>query len=53
VFRNWLGLDTISTVDTGLNYATAGRGACHPESGTYRRGYGVEWPGWQECPSVT
>ena len=34
----------------GLNYATAGRGACHLESLSYWRGYGVEWPGWQEGP---
>jgi aldehyde:ferredoxin oxidoreductase len=35
-------------VDIGLNYATAGRGACHLESLSYWRGYGLEWPGWQE-----
>jgi len=35
-------------VDMGLNYATANRGACHLESPSYWRGYGVEWPGWQE-----
>jgi aldehyde:ferredoxin oxidoreductase len=34
----------------GLNYATANRGACHLESLSYWRGYGVEWPGWQEGP---
>lgn len=34
----------------GLNYATAARGACHLESLSYWRGYGVEWPGWQEGP---
>jgi aldehyde:ferredoxin oxidoreductase len=34
----------------GLNYATASRGACHLESLSYWRGYGVEWPGWQEGP---
>jgi aldehyde:ferredoxin oxidoreductase len=34
--------------DIGLNYATAGRGACHLESLSYWRGYGLEWPGWQE-----
>ena len=37
-------------VTIGLNYATAGRGACHLESLSYWRGYGVEWPGWQEGP---
>jgi aldehyde:ferredoxin oxidoreductase len=37
-------------VSIGLNYATAGRGACHLESLSYWRGYGVEWPGWQEGP---
>jgi len=35
-------------VDIGLNYATAGRGACHLESLSYWRGYGLEWPGWQD-----
>jgi aldehyde:ferredoxin oxidoreductase len=37
-------------VDMGLNYATASRGACHLEGLTYWRGYGLEWPGWQEGP---
>jgi aldehyde:ferredoxin oxidoreductase len=37
-------------VDTGLSYATANRGACHLESLSYWRGYGLEWPGWQEGP---
>ena len=40
--------DPRAFVDTGLNYATAGRGACHLESLSYWRGYGLEWPGWQE-----
>jgi len=40
--------DPRAFVDMGLNYATANRGACHLESGTYWRGYGIEWPGWQE-----
>ncbi|RLC63035.1 MAG: aldehyde ferredoxin oxidoreductase [Chloroflexi bacterium] len=34
----------------GLNYATASRGACHLEALSYWRGYGIEWPGWQEGP---
>ena len=42
--------DPRAFVDMGLNYATASRGACHLESCTYWRGYGVEWPGWQEGP---
>jgi len=42
--------DPRAFVDMGLNYATASRGACHLESGTYWRGYGIEWPGWQEGP---
>jgi aldehyde:ferredoxin oxidoreductase len=37
-------------VDIGLNYATANRGACHLEALSYWRGYGIEWPGWQEGP---
>ena len=40
--------DPRAFVDMGLNYATASRGACHLESGTYWRGYGIEWPGWQD-----
>jgi len=40
--------DPRAFVDMALNYATAGRGACHLESLSYWRGYGVEWPGWQE-----
>jgi aldehyde:ferredoxin oxidoreductase len=39
--------DPRAFVDMGLNYATASRGACHLESATYWRGYGIEWPGWQ------
>lgn len=42
--------DPRAFVDMGLNYATAGRGACHLESLSYWRGYGIEWPGWQEGP---
>jgi aldehyde:ferredoxin oxidoreductase len=42
--------DPRAFTDMGLNYATASRGACHLESGTYWRGYGLEWPGWQEGP---
>lgn len=42
--------DPRAFVDMGLNYATANRGACHLESCTYWRGYGIEWPGWQEGP---
>jgi aldehyde:ferredoxin oxidoreductase len=42
--------DPRAFVDMGLNYATAARGACHLESLSYWRGYGVEWPGWQEGP---
>jgi aldehyde:ferredoxin oxidoreductase len=40
--------DPRAFVDMGLNYATASRGACHLESATYWRGYGIEWSGWQE-----
>jgi aldehyde:ferredoxin oxidoreductase len=40
--------DPRAFVDMGLNYATASRGACHLESPTYWRGYGIDWPGWQE-----
>ncbi|MBN1180057.1 MAG: aldehyde ferredoxin oxidoreductase C-terminal domain-containing protein, partial [Anaerolineae bacterium] len=40
--------DPRAFVDMALNYATAGRGACHLESLSYYRGYGVEWPGWYE-----
>jgi aldehyde:ferredoxin oxidoreductase len=40
--------DPRAFVDMGLNYATASRGACHLESPTYWRGYGIEWPGWLE-----
>jgi aldehyde:ferredoxin oxidoreductase len=42
--------DPRAFVDMGLNYATAGRGACHLESLSYWRGRGSEWPGWQEGP---
>ncbi len=42
--------DPRAFVDMALSYATAGRGACHLESLSYWRGYGVEWPGWQEGP---
>jgi aldehyde:ferredoxin oxidoreductase len=40
--------DPRAFVDMALNYATANRGACHLESLSYYRGYGVEWPGWYE-----
>jgi aldehyde:ferredoxin oxidoreductase len=40
--------DPRAFVDMALNYATAVRGACHLEGLTYWRGYGLEWPGWQE-----
>jgi len=42
--------DPRAFVDMGLNYATAGRGGCHLEALSYWRGYGIEWPGWQEGP---
>jgi len=42
--------DPRAFVDMALNYATAARGACHLESLSYWRGYGVEWAGWQEGP---
>jgi len=42
--------DPRAFVDMGLNYATASRGGCHLESISYWRGYGLEWPGWQEGP---
>lgn len=42
--------DPRAFVDMALNYATANRGACHLESASYWRGYGVKWPGWQETP---
>ena len=42
--------DPRAFVDMGLNYATASRGACHLEALSYWRGYGLEWPGWQEGP---
>lgn len=40
--------DPRAFVDMALNYATASRGGCHLESLSYWRGYGLEWPGWQE-----
>ena len=42
--------DPRAFVDMALNYATANRGACHLESASYWRGYGIQWPGWQEGP---
>jgi len=42
--------DPRAFVDMALNYATANRGGCHLESLSYWRGYGVEWPGWQDGP---
>jgi len=38
--------DPRAFVDMAANYATANRGACHLESLSYWRGYGLEWPGW-------
>jgi aldehyde:ferredoxin oxidoreductase len=35
-------------VSMAANYATANRGACHLESLSYWRGYGIEWPGYEE-----
>jgi aldehyde:ferredoxin oxidoreductase len=35
-------------VGMAANYATANRGACHLESISYWRGYGIEWKGWEE-----
>jgi len=43
-------IDPRAFVDMGLDYATANRGACHMESPSYWRGYGMTWPGWQEAP---
>jgi len=40
--------DPRAFVDMALNYATASRGACHLEALSYWRGYGLEWPGWEE-----
>jgi aldehyde:ferredoxin oxidoreductase len=40
--------DPRAFVDMALSYATANRGACHLESGTYYLGYGYRWPGWHE-----
>jgi len=40
--------DPRAFVDMAVNYATASRGACHLESLSYWRGYGLEWPRWQE-----
>ncbi len=42
--------DPRAVVGMGLNYATANRGACHLEGLVVWRGYGLEWPGWQEGP---
>ncbi|TFG66510.1 MAG: hypothetical protein E4H27_09875 [Anaerolineales bacterium] len=38
--------DPRAFVDMALSYATANRGACHLESGTYYAGYGYKWPGF-------
>ena len=40
--------DPRAFVDMALSYATANRGACHLESGTYYLGYGYKWPGWHD-----
>jgi aldehyde:ferredoxin oxidoreductase len=42
--------DPRAFVPMGATYATAARGACHLESIAYWRGYGIEFPGWQEGP---
>jgi aldehyde:ferredoxin oxidoreductase len=42
--------DPRAFVAMAANYATANRGACHLESLSYWRGYGVEWEGWQDGP---
>ena len=42
--------DPRAFVPMGVTYATAARGACHLESIAYWRGYGIEFPGWQEGP---
>ena len=43
-------IDPRAFVDMALDYATANRGACHMESPSYWRGYGMAWPGWQTEP---
>jgi aldehyde:ferredoxin oxidoreductase len=43
-------IDPRAFVDMGLDYATANRGACHMESPSYWRGYGMTWRSWQETP---
>jgi aldehyde:ferredoxin oxidoreductase len=40
-------IDPRAFVDMALDYATANRGACHMESPSYWRGYGMTWQGWQ------
>jgi aldehyde:ferredoxin oxidoreductase len=40
--------DPRAFVDMALSYATANRGACHLESGTYYLGYGYRWPDWHD-----
>ncbi len=42
--------DPRAFVSMAANYATANRGACHLESLSYWRGYGVEFEGWQDGP---
>jgi aldehyde:ferredoxin oxidoreductase len=42
--------DPRAAAGAGLNYATASRGACHLEGPSYWRGFGWEWPGWEEGP---
>jgi aldehyde:ferredoxin oxidoreductase len=40
--------DPRAFVDMAANYATASRGACHLESLSYWRGYGITWEGWHD-----
>ncbi len=42
--------DPRAFVSMAVTYATAVRGACHLESLSYWRGYGVEFEGWQAGP---
>ncbi|MBC7251711.1 MAG: aldehyde ferredoxin oxidoreductase family protein [Anaerolineae bacterium] len=41
--------DPRAFLDMAVNYATANRGACHLESLSYWRGYGLEWPDWGQA----
>jgi aldehyde:ferredoxin oxidoreductase len=42
--------DPRAFIPMAATYATGVRGACHLESLAYWRGYGIEYPGWQEGP---